>query len=185
MRLLTTVGIILMSFLPSIPARAETGSTPSLISNSPFLPPGFQPPGTPGKPVAPPATSNQYEFRGVYQLGGTYYYNLYDVRERKASWLTKNEAAEMNLSILSFDQDTNELALDVDGETVSLSLVETSDRTLPVQTAPAVPTTLPATPTTQPATPEPTRRRVIRPTTRTGTTNSAQPVRRRVIRPSR
>ena len=173
-----------MTLILSISPAAGAESTVSLVSNSPFLPPGFQPPGNPGKPATPAATTSQYEFRGVYQLSGTYYYNLYNVRESKGSWISDQEADDLELRILSFDRETNELAVDLAGKTVNLALIETSDRTLPVQTAPAAvqPTT---TTQTKPATKQPTRRRVIRPTTRSGNSNSGNTARRRVIRPSR
>lgn len=173
----------MMTSMLSISALTGAESTLSLVANSPFLPPGFQPPGTPGKPAAPAATSNQYEFRGVYQLGETYYYNIYNVRERKGSWITRQDAGEMDIDVLSFDRETNELAIDVAGETVSLALAETSDRTLPVNTAPA--TTQPATTEAKPAVRQPVRRRVIRPTTRASRSSSSNTARRRVIRPSR
>ncbi|NDV62500.1 hypothetical protein G0Q06_08565 [Puniceicoccales bacterium CK1056] len=182
MRFQFPVGFTLMTLLLSIPVMAETENTLSLVSNSPFLPPGFQPPGTPGQPATPPATSNQYEFRGVYQLSGTYYYNLYDVRERKGSWVTKQDANEKDMRILSFDRESNELAIDVAGKTLSLALVETSDRTLPVQTAQA--TAQPAAKAaTTPTTKQPVRRRVIRPTSRASRSSSPNTARRRVIRP--
>jgi hypothetical protein len=176
---------MLISLNLSLVALAEIGNAPTLVSDSPFLPPGFQPPGNPSTPVTPPATSSQYEFRGVYQLGGVYHYNLYNVRERKASWVTKQDTGDTGLEILSFDPEENALALEAGGETLSLTLIATSNTTLPVQTAPATPAVNPATPATKPATTTSVRRRVIRPTTRTGSSNSSTaPARRRIIRPT-
>lgn len=175
---------MLMSLIVSMAAQEETGNAPTLVSKSPFLPPGFQPPGTPGKAAPPPATTSQFEFRGVYQLGGTYHYNLYNVRERKAFWVTKQDTGDTGLEILSFDPDENTLALEAGGESLSLTLIATSNTTLPVQTAPATPTVNPDTPAVTRPTPTPVRRRVIRPTSRAGSTPTTSPSRRRIIRPA-
>jgi hypothetical protein len=169
----------------SATAQENTGATPTLITKSPFLPPGFQPPGRPGQAVEPPPKQAAYEFRGVYELGGTYYFNLYNKSESKGSWIAGLDGGNESLEIVDFDPAGNELVISVDGEELNLSLIETSDKPMPVAGAKPAPT---STRTVQRATTttsrsNPVRRRVIRPSTRGGNDNSS-PARRRVIRPN-
>lgn len=163
--------------------EAASGA-PTLITKSPFLPPGFQPPGQPGRPVEPPPKQATYEFRGVYELGGTYYFNLYNKSENKGSWIAGLDGGNESLEIVDFDPEGNELVINVAGEELNLSLIQTSDKPMPV--AGAKPTTTGRTvrqATTSSNRNTPVRRRVIRPASRRGDSPSA-PGRRRVIRPN-
>jgi len=174
---------------------------PSLVTNSPFLPPGFQPPGS-AAPAPPPAAGRtQYEFRGVYQLEDMYHFHLYDTRERKGFWLTEEAPREGVLEVLEFDPESNEVVVTVAGEQISLALVRTSDQPMPIQTPtpvarpvvrppmpqpavrPATPAVRPATPAapTTPAAPQPVRRRVIRPTSSAEPAVPVAPARRPVV----
>lgn len=185
--------VLVTSLLVWLPLNGEeveavkTAGIPTLLEKSPFLPPGFQPPGGAGAAAAPAAQAGQFEFRGVYQLGGEYFFNLYNTRERKGSWVSKNASGEETPKIIEFDLENDVLVVDSSGQRLSLNLVETSDNPMPLSanrpvTTPS-PTTLPATPA---ATAEqrttPARRRVIRPSTRPASTTTAAP--RRVIRPT-
>lgn len=169
------------------PAMGEEAVAPSIVEKSPFLPPGFQPPGGAASPTAAPAQASQFEFRGVYQLEGQYFFNLYNTRDRKGSWVSKLQSGEETPKIIEFDLDNDVLVVDSSGQRLSLNLVETSNNPMPLSvnrptTAPK-PTTLPAQPATTTAQrTTPARRRVIRPSTRPGTQNSASG--RRVIRPT-
>lgn len=164
-------------------SQASANALPSLVTNSPFLPPGFQPPGTSGSATeAPPPSASQFEFRGVYQLGGTYYFNIYNLRERQGSWITENAVAEDDLRVVSFDPEENLLVLNVAGEQTRVSLIQTSDRSLPVQTAARTQVTPANNEQASPAQRQPVRRRVIRPSVRTSNNSSAAAAaRRRVI----
>jgi hypothetical protein len=165
---------------------ASAAGPPSLVTHSPFLPPGFQPPGQSAAPgqAQPPPQRGTYEFRGVYQLDGAFYFHLYNLREQKGKWLTLDGSREDSVEILEFDPDNNELALRIDGESQNLSLIQTSDRSLPVQTAPTpARVTQPAPGTAPGAANIPVRRRVIRPTTRTGE-NPSPVIRRPVVNPN-
>ncbi len=147
---------------------------PSLLTNSPFLPPGFQPPGSAAPAPPPAAARTQYEFRGVYQLDDVYHFHLFDTRERRGFWVTETSPREGALEVLEFNPERNEVTIVVAGEQMSLALVKTSDQPLPIPTPPSAPAVRPETPAPQPA---------IRPTT-PSTPVAPQPVRRRVIRPS-
>lgn len=178
---LKTVSIFLI-LAPAIFLQAAEATGLSLISDSPFLPPGFEPPGS-GSPIGgpPPITSSEYEFHGVYQLGGVYYYNLFNLRERKGSWVSERKPLE-DVRIISFDPADNLLVVNVGGEQSNLSLIQTSDRPMPVQTAPRARVTTANNKSTEAEARQPVRRRVIRPSVRTSTNASAAAAaRRRVI----
>lgn len=188
MRLRFVIAIPLLLPVLAGTLAGDVAKTPTLLGKSPFLPPGFTPPGqAAGKPPAPAVQTGQYEFRGVYELNEVYYFNLYNTRERKGKWLNDSgidhgEPEDADYRIVDFDPESDELVVQMEGQTLNLSLVEPSDKPMPVQTAPAPKVAQPK----QQAKPENTRntrRRVIRPVNRNRTTNTNRPVRRRVIRP--
>ncbi|MEX0325240.1 MAG: hypothetical protein AB3N33_04040 [Puniceicoccaceae bacterium] len=173
-----------MLLLPAVllagPAFAnEESGGPTIITQSPFLPPDFNPPGSGAGDPSMPASASQYEFRGVYQMGGQYYFNLYNTRDKSGTWVTEKESGGDSPRIVRFDLDEDILVVEVSGERVNLELVETSDRPMPVANAPRrAPATRPAqAPTTRTTEARPTttpvRRRVIRPSTRNPTSSTA------------
>lgn len=178
-----------VSILPLLLAAAafsiECGADgPSIIDKSPFLPPNFQPPGSGGSAAAAQAaTSGEYEFRGVYMLQGQYHFNLYNKREQKGTWVSEGEIKEDAPRIVRYSREDDEVVIDLGGRQLTLGMVSTSDKVLPVQTARA-PTTV-RTPsssvTTSRTSQAPVRRRVIRPTTRTSTSTSRPTIQRPTI----
>ncbi|MEX0331353.1 MAG: hypothetical protein AB3N64_08030 [Puniceicoccaceae bacterium] len=171
--------LLLLAALLAGPAVAdEESGGATLITKSPFLPPDFNPPGSGAGDPSMPASASQYQFRGVYQMGGEYYFNLYNTRDKSGTWVTENESGGDSPRIVRFNLDEDVLVVEVSGEQVSLELVETSDRTLPVASAPRpTPATRPATTTQGTAvrqTTTPVRRRVIRPSTRNTTSTAAR-----------
>ena len=158
----------------------EEQDAPTLVTKSPFLPPDFNPPGGAAGDPAMPASASQYEFRGVYQMGGRYYFNLYNTRDKSGTWVAEGESGSDAPRIVRFDRDEDVLVVEVSGERVNLELVDTSDRPMPVATAARpTPATLPATTSQQ--SPTPVRRRVIRPSTRTTPATPAPTVRRPTV----
>jgi hypothetical protein len=168
----TRPAVRILLALATLPACVSLlcATPPTLITNSPFLPPGFQPPGqsasTPEK--APPQQRSSYEFRGVYQIGGQYYFHLFNLQEQKGQWMSDASVEDEALEILDYDPETDELVVIIDGESQNLGLIQTSDKSMPVQTAPPRQTTAPSRETTPQRSNLPVRRRVIRPTSRTG-----------------
>lgn len=156
---------------------AEESGAPTIITDSPFLPPDFSPPGGAGGDPSIPASASIYEFHGFYQMGGQYYFNVYNTRDKKGTWVTESQSGGDMPKIVSFNLDEDVLVVELAGERVSLELVQTSDRTMPVASAPRTsPTTRPATTTrsTSQGSTTPVRRRVIRPTSRTNPTTAAR-----------
>jgi len=169
----------------------------ALAERSPFLPPGFTPPRN--APTAanratqgPSRDTRQLQFKGVYQLGGQYFFNIFDQRENKGSWVGLREGGA-DFLVTEFDESSGEIELDVDGIPLSLSLATPSDNPIPVQTGrpataanvrPAAPVR-PQRPTTV------NRRRVVppRPPNVAGAQNNAPaqrnrtPPRRRIVPP--
>lgn len=163
-----------------LPTLHGGAPAPTLLSDSPFLPPGFEPPGQPGQAAPEPEQPGAYEFRGVYELGGTYHYHVFNSREKQGQWLTEETAESKGFRIVGFDPESDSLALEVAGKRLDLQLVQTSNDPLPLKLArPATgqqaveentPTRLP-------------RRRVVRPVRRRSTDSTQQPARRTVARP--
>ncbi len=144
-------------------ASAET----SIIVNSPFLPEGFSPPGGSGSKAKAPVSSGQLEFRGVYQMDSVYYFHLYDLRERKGTWIREGDRSAQP-RIVRYQDEEGVLVVESDGRVMNLEMIRTSDKAIPLPTPPPAVTT-PAR-TQQPATrPGTVRRRVIRPTTQSST----------------
>jgi hypothetical protein len=171
---------LLVTGLTGLAYGDRESAAPSIITKSPFLPPDFNPPGGAGAAGATaPASASQYEFRGVYQMEGVYYFNLFNTRDRKGTWITDQSGAGDGPRIIRYDLQEDTLIVDVGGERVSLSMVETSNKPMPVaNTRPTTPRPTPrattaasnAKPANQPA----VRRRVIRPTTRPTATSASR-----------
>lgn len=160
----------------------------SLVENSPFIPPDFNPPSAPVAVRPTTQQASQYTYRGVYQLGQTLFFNIFNASENKAQWIRGDATDNSEIRILDYDLAEDEIEIEISGQTLSLSLAKPSDQPIPVQTqtaqrpaaVPAAPAAAPAGPANTTATEErPVRRRVIRPTTRS--TPAITPERRPVM----
>lgn len=167
MRPLPAAFLTCFALLAATSAGNGSPEAPTLVTDSPFLPPGFEPPGQPGWAPERPEAPGEYEFRGVYQLNNQFYFHLYNVREQSGQWITSESGPDANLQILGFNPESNRLSIRADSRTLDLALVSTSNQPLPIRTASAK---------TEPAAREPASRSATRP-------NVRRPTRRRVIRP--
>jgi hypothetical protein len=174
--------VIMLTAVPAVVfSQGNDATAPSILTHSPFLPPGFQPPGGAGTTTDAPASPSQYEFHGVYQLGGLYYFHLYNTRERKGSWTSKEASGGDQPRIVEFDKERDTLVIEVSGERVSLNLMETSDQPMAMARVSRPPQAAKAAATEPGAEqPGPPRRRIIRPTIRPSGTPAA-PIRRPTI----
>ena len=165
----------------TVPEDAASAEGPSILLKSPFLPPDFQPPGTPGQAAGEQRQSGQYQFRGVYELGGVFHYNLYDAREKKGYWITQANAKQKGFDIVEFKPEENSLVLRVNGETQSLAMVETSNTPMQIQGSKPATLAKPGTAEVR-RTPQTARRRVIRPANRASSPSPNAPQRRTINR---
>jgi hypothetical protein len=137
----------------------------SLSDRSPFIPQGFDPNSKSAGKAA--ANSNQpLEFRGMYQLGDTYYF-LVSQRNSSGKWLPVGEASD-GITIKEFQADENKVLVDHNGNPIWLDMSEMAKLT--------------GGPVTQPV------RQVARKTTPTSNATSirarSSSTNRRTIRPS-
>lgn len=159
----------------------------SLVENSPFIPPDFNPPSAPVAVRPTAQQASQYTYRGVYQLGQTLFFNIFNASDNKAQWIRGDATDNSEIRILDYDLAGDEIEVEISGQTLSLSLAKPSDQPIPIQTqavqrptASGAPVAAPASPASTTATEErPVRRRVIRPTTRS--TPAITPERRPVM----
>lgn len=86
----------------------------SLLSNSPF----DSAPGTGG----PAKTDNPVEFRGVFAEGGEYFFNLYIAANTRSKWLGLDETYDEKLTVKTYDADKQQLTVDYQGKTLTLTL---------------------------------------------------------------
>ncbi len=170
MTLTRTVSILPLLMAMTVFSIECSGAGPSIVEKSPFLPPNFQPPGGSRSTAAEQAAaSGEFEFRGVYMLQGQYHFNLYNKREQKGTWVSEDEIKEDAPKVVRYSREDDEIVIDLGGRQLTLGMVTTSDKVLPVATATAPtirrPTTTSGSTNRTPQAPE--RRRVIRPSTRT------------------
>ncbi len=132
MRLIFPVAIffLLIPLFSSLSAARITRA--SIIEHSPFLPPDFNPPGSGGSQAETPTTQGRYQFKGVYQLGGEYFFHLYDERSRQGSWMSRNSIAAGYPRIVQFKEMEDLLVVEMDGEQIQLHMVHGSNRSIPL-----------------------------------------------------
>jgi len=161
-----------LSFVFSLSLHSQL----SLMERSPFIPENFQ---SSGRSSSAPdqkrseVFSNLFELRGFYQLGGEYYFNIYNKGSRERRWVALNDELE-EYEIGSFSPEEETLNIVLNGETVALALVSPTHSPMPVQTAPAS-NGKKIEKTTRPA-----RRRIVRPRKNTTRISSG---RRRTVSP--
>ncbi len=154
----------------------------SVLTKSPFLPPGFgrevRTPEVPSGPQQGPL-SREFEFRGVFQLGDTRQFSIFDRTNNKSRWVGVNEADE-RYSVVAYNPADRSITMRAGGRQETLSLMQATDTPLPVGNAKA--TEAPATSTggtpaatvnpagsqAAPRTPVVPRRRILRRATEEG-----------------
>lgn len=97
---------------------------PSLVTRSPFLPPGFEQAQREFPLTESGIDSTAIEFRGVYTLGGAIHANLRQRDTTKSSWLQIGETFE-GITLTGFDPEANRCTVVLsDGTEYSITLVE-------------------------------------------------------------
>ncbi len=87
----------------------------SLVKNSPF-----------GEGKAPGEKSGALEFRGVYVDQGVTYFSIYSPATKSSSWIAQGEASNgpLNLAVKSYDESTNTVVVENNGQAVKMMLHE-------------------------------------------------------------
>jgi hypothetical protein len=144
----------------------------SLSDRSPFIPEGFDP-NTKSASTAATTTNQPLEFRGMYQLGSTYYF-LVSQRNSSGKWLPVGEASD-GITIKEFQADENKVLVDHNGNPIWLDMSEMAKLTGGPVSQPARQVTRNITPTSSSssirAQRSSTTRRTIRPSTLTRSQN--------------
>lgn len=134
MRSLPLLALLVVPALAQTPTAAPTApSLQNLVQNSPF---GSATPAGQGAAAAGPL-----EFRGTFVDRGERFFSILDTGSRRAEWVSLNEGGHA-FQVKSYDPDSETVALDYQGRSLSLKL-----RTARI-TAMAVPP--PQAPTPQP-----------------------------------
>ncbi len=124
-----------------LPASDGQAEGLSLLSRSPFIHPGWSPPGPSAPPVTPARTGAEYEFRGVYQLGDGYRFLVRDKRSGVGKWVEIGKPSE-EYEVRGYDPATLTLTLFANGEETALTLARSEAGPTPV--TPTVPVRPPA-----------------------------------------
>lgn len=99
----------------------------TLVTSSPFLPPGGS--AGPESQAAPPSEPSAYELCGVYQIREEWSFGLFERETGRRFWISTRQA-DSRYRIESFDTNTNELTLSIDGRGVVLALGRVNDKSL-------------------------------------------------------
>ena len=112
----------------------------NLEDNSPFIPDNFNARQQAKKPTAkqPGSSALDFEFRGVYSLGGEYQFSIYNKKAQKGQWVSLGETGS-SYQVTGFDEDSNSIELTIDGKTEEITLRAPDNKPIPVQTASATP----------------------------------------------
>lgn len=100
----------------------------SLVRNSPFLPPQFNPPGDTGEALAVPASGSRFEFHGVYQLNGQFYYHIFDQGSLRGEWIRADDRAPGKPHIVEYRQDSDLIVIEMSSQQFELPLLSQGDQ---------------------------------------------------------
>lgn len=142
-------------------------TVPSLLQNSPFIPPDFSPPQANRTVRETRTTPNTYAFKGVYELGGQYRFLVKAAQASSGKWVEAGKAYD-DFEVRGYDPETRTLTLFHNDQTEQLELaqLEANPTPMPVSGQPAA--TAPA-----PNPNDRSARRVVQPSERPGSRPSA------------
>ncbi len=112
------------------------GAGANLVDNSPFIPDSFNARQQAKKPLPKKAASAvlEFEFRGVYSLGGEYQFSIYNKKSQKGEWVSLGESGS-SFEVTSYDENSNSIQLNIDGKIEEMALRTPDNKPIPVQTA--------------------------------------------------
>ena len=111
------------------------GAGANLVDNSPFIPDNFKARQKAKKPPPkkPANTALEFEFRGVYSLGGEYQFSIYNKKEQKGEWVSLGETGS-SFQVTGYDEASHSIQLNIDGKTEEIALRTPDNKPIPVQT---------------------------------------------------
>lgn len=120
-------------------ALASTGRgalESNLVSQSPFLPPGWGKQTAPVKPVeeAPVVQGplgRELEFRGIFEMGGVTQFSVFDKTTQKGQWITLNGGTD-RFSIVRYNSDKDSIVIQAGGRSEELKLATADDKPIPI-----------------------------------------------------
>ncbi len=112
-----------------------------------------------------PTSPSLYQFKGVYQLGGKYFFHIYDERSQQGSWMSRDSITEGYPRIIQFQESDDVLVVEMNGEQFQLNMMRGSNKPIPLSNS------------------RPSMRSVQMPGQSGPATSSQSVIRRRVIRP--
>lgn len=140
------VSRILWSWAALSVVLAAGASGRDLLTNSPFVPEGYEPPQPrqerpppPPRPEPPrgPQPLDRLEFRGLTKLGGKLAFSLFDPIEKRSFWIGIGQS-EAGFSVVEFKEREDAVVVTHDGRTRTVALHESQVQVLPDTAAPAV-----------------------------------------------
>jgi len=117
--------------LTSLGASGPSNSlAASLVSESPFIPGDFRPPGTSNpepERAQPNRAARQFEFRGMYELGGKSFFLVSQRNNRdRGNWIRLGEEKD-GLLVEEFNPSENKILVELDGQNLWLEMDETAN----------------------------------------------------------
>ncbi|WOO43682.1 hypothetical protein [Rubellicoccus peritrichatus] len=177
-------GVLLLAALSTCTLFGAPGES-NLITNSPFLPPGWGK-KEPVKEEPPPVVakgplSRELEFRGIFEMNGVTKFSVFDKAEQKGHWVPLN-GGDSKYTIVRYNEPKKSIMVKSAGRLEEIFLLAADDKPMPVVGAAATNAANRATPRGNPNIPPPPNATVNQrnTTNRSGTTVP----RRRIIRRS-
>ena len=84
-------------------ASSASAALDSVINDSPFIPPNWQPPQARPPMSQLPAVPYTLELHGYSQVGNNVMFSLYDVRNRTSFWVTQNDPMHPDIQIVGYN----------------------------------------------------------------------------------
>ena len=113
------------------------------VSINPFLRPGSNQKPAPSVPIDAGRTkipqvniSREIEFRGYFLLKGEPFFCLFNKKSNHGEWIALNEATFENFEVSEFDLETETITILFDGQTFSMSLLESKSSPSPKSSLP-------------------------------------------------
>jgi hypothetical protein len=113
-------------------SSSASAALDSVINDSPFIPPNWQPPQARPQMSQLPAVPYTLELHGYSQVGNNVMFSLYDVRNRTSFWVTQNDPQHPDIQIVAYDLPNSTVEINDRGRDVQLELQPPSTQPMAV-----------------------------------------------------